>query len=44
MQRYRVLSISGGFDVLKEAETADFRWLFDVKNISASKIVFLQHR
>ncbi len=33
MQRHHSSSISGGFEVLKEAGIADFRWLFDMKNI-----------
>ena len=44
MQLYRDLPLLNCFKFLKEAVIADFRWLFDVKNISASKIVFLQYR
>ena len=44
MQLYRDLPLPACFEILKEAEIADFRWLFDMKNISASKIVFLQPR
>ena len=44
MQLYRDLPLLTCFEILKEAEIADFRWLFDMKNISASKIVFLQPR
>ncbi len=44
MKRYRILSIFGGFKVLKEAVIDSFRWLFDMKKISVSKILFLQPR
>ena len=44
MQLYRDLPLLTCFEFLKEAVIADFRWLFDMKNISASKIVFLQPR
>ena len=43
-QLYRDLPLSACFEILKEAGIADFRWLFDMKKISASKIVFLQPR
>ena len=44
MQLYRDLPLLTCFKFLKEAVIADFRWLFDMKNISVSKIVFLQLR
>jgi hypothetical protein len=42
MQLYRDLPLSACFEFLKETENAGFRWIFDMKDISVSKIVFLQ--
>jgi hypothetical protein len=44
MQQYRDLSLFTCFKFLKEAVIADFRWLWGMNKISASKIVFLQPR
>jgi hypothetical protein len=44
MKLYRDLSLFTCFKFLKDAVIADFRWLWDINKISASKIVFLQPR
>lgn len=41
---YRALFISGCFEFFRLAVTTEYRWLLNVKEISLSKIVFLQPR